>query len=64
MAVYPSGQPVPHIVTTLVMPSTTSLDETAAASLPATSDGDNVMYRVRKLSSSALDDVSTVTVKH
>jgi len=61
MAVYPTGQPIPQNVTTLVMSNTTALDETVAASLmPATPDYSNTTYRVRKLHPSSMDDVSIV----
>ena len=59
MAVYPSGQPIPHNVTTLVMPNTAVLDESIAASLlPTTPGSTNTMYRVKKLHQLATDGVS------
>ena len=58
MAVYPSGQPIPHNVTTLLVSNRTPLDENVAASLPATSDYDGTTYRVKKLRPSSEDKVS------
>ena len=59
MAVYPSGQPIPQNVTTLVMSNTTALDENMAASLlPTAPECTNTMYRVRKLHRSSTDSVS------
>ena len=59
MAVYPSGQPVPQNVTTLVMSNTTALDQTVAASLlPATPEYANTTYRVKKTHPPSTNDVS------
>ena len=59
MAVYPSGQPIPQNVTTLVMSNSTALDASVASSLlPATPDYNHTMYRVKKLHNLSTDDVS------
>lgn len=63
MAIYPSGQPIPRNVTTLVMSNTMSLDETIGSTLwPTAPDGDTAMYRVKKLHPSSTNDVSLVAV--
>ena len=56
MAVYPSGQTIPHNVTTLLVSGRTTLDENVAASLlPAASNCDSTTYRVKKLRPSSED---------
>jgi len=61
MAVYPSGQPVPHNVTTLLVSNRAALDESVAASLPAATDHDSTTYRVKKLRPSSEDTVKIKT---
>jgi len=62
MAVYPSGQPIPQNVTTLLVSDRTALDENVAASLPATSEFDSTTYRVKKLRPSIADAVCLLFV--
>jgi len=61
MAVYPSGQPIPHNVTTLLVADRTALDENVAASLlPAASGCDSTTYCVKKLRPPSSSEDTTV----